>query len=115
MANYATYADVEKVEFAASGETFSAAQQTIVTANLTTAHGIIVGFLGTEPTSSAELINIEVQIAVNLRWNAKHPDEYPRTVLSSDLVNRLNNLHKIPDSTEEEICGTINMRGWPNY
>jgi len=115
MANYATHTDVSDIEYAATGETFSVAMQAIVLKNLNTAHGIIIGYLGMEPTVTAELTNIEAQLCVNIRKLSKDQDSPIADPFTPALRQRLDNLHKIPDSTEEEICGTINMRGWPNY
>ena len=89
MANYATYSDVEYAKYGTSGKTFSASQQTAVTDMITKAHGAIVGYIGDEPTSTDNLIDIEVEIVLNKLWNTEHPDQRPYPTLTRGLMDRL--------------------------
>lgn len=81
MANYAVYSDVEKAKFGTTGKTFTSPQQSTVTSLITKAHGVIVGYLGTEPSVTEGLKQVEVELVLRMLWNVEHPQEKPMIIL----------------------------------
>ena len=90
MTIYGSVAGVERKVYLITGKPFTATQITIVEGLLGDAHGVIVGNIGFEPASTAELADIENTIVYRWFWNKLHEDQPPLGALSIELGARLN-------------------------
>lgn len=89
MANYITYTEVGYARYGTSGQSFSAGQQAAVTELITQCHGIIIGYLRSEPATNQNLESIELVLTMRLLWNAEHPEERPLQIMTNTLMTRL--------------------------
>jgi len=117
LTNFITYSDVEYAKFGTSGKTFTVAQRTAVTNLITKAHGLILMYLGTtsDPTSTEGLKAVELQITLNLLWNAENPAERPQPALTKDLRETLDNLYRGDDADSEPEFDTVLLRDYEDY
>lgn len=114
IAPTATYADVEKLKYGVTGDTFTAAQITIVTALLLHADALVSAYCtvhGLAPASDTLKI-VEATIGVTLLNNADGTHDPPHDPFPAWLRVLLD--VSAPREEEPFVCGSVKTWGIPD-
>jgi len=104
MTNYITHADVEQALYltAATSKQFSSDQTTAIENIITKIHGRIVEILGSEPTSTEGLKQIELEATLRQIWNSQNPEQPPIPIFTKDMIEALNSMRSADENEDSE-------------
>lgn len=103
MANYITHTDIQYAKYltAKADKTYSADQQTAITSIITDVHGELVEIIGSEPTVTAGLKNIEKQGVLRAIWNSENPDKEPLEYFTEFQIIKIKKEFATPAEAKE--------------